>query len=47
MFARAVAAAPQEGQLTSHGIRPFTGSTSNLKGWPQAHSIFISIMAPD
>jgi hypothetical protein len=42
-FARAVESTPQPGHFTSHGIRPFTGSTANSNGCPQAHSIFISI----
>jgi len=38
-----VPSAPQAGQLTGHGIRWFTGSTSNLYFVPQAHRTLISM----
>lgn len=46
-FALAVPDAPQTGQVTSHGMRPFTGSASNLIFCPQSQWILISMMAPD
>jgi hypothetical protein len=42
-LARAVPSAPHEGQLTGAGMRPWTGSTSNLYFVPQGHWILISI----
>ena len=38
-----VPSTPQAGQLTGHGIRWFTGSTSNLYFVPQAHRTLISM----
>jgi hypothetical protein len=38
-----VPSAPQTGQLTVTGIRPLTGSTSNLYFWPQPQATFTSI----
>jgi hypothetical protein len=37
---------PQTGQFTVNGIRPLTGSTSNLYFWPQLQIIFTSIKFP-
>src|ERR1043166_6726221 len=41
-FAFSVQSTPQFGQLTGNGIRPCSGSTSNLKRCPQSHSTLIS-----
>ena len=43
MFAAVVPSTPQAGHCTGVGIRPLTGSTSNLYRVPQPHSILISI----
>jgi len=42
-FAWAVPSAPQEGQFTCIGMRPWTGSTSNLYLVPQLQVTLISI----
>lgn len=36
-FALSVPDKPHTGQFTSHGMRPFTGSASNLNFCPQSH----------
>jgi hypothetical protein len=42
-FACAVPSAPQVGQFTGHGIRSFTGSTSNLYFEPHWQKTLTSI----
>src|SRR5208282_2997829 len=44
-LAARVPSTPQAGQLTVMGIRPFTGSTSNLYFWPHSQTTFSSIRA--
>src|SRR5580765_7099235 len=43
-FAAAVPSAPQEGQATGDGTRPFTGSTSNAYRCPHSQSIFTGMV---
>jgi hypothetical protein len=45
VLAWSVASAPHSGQLTGAGIRPLTGSTSNLNFVPQEQTILSSISA--
>src|SRR5579862_1808917 len=45
-LAARVPSTPQAGQLTVIGIRPPTGSTSNLYFWPHSQTTFSSIRAP-
>jgi hypothetical protein len=43
LLAIGVPSMPQFGQLTATGIRPLTGSMSNLYFWPQSQATFTSI----
>src|SRR5579863_7167424 len=42
--ARCVPSKPHTGQFTTKGIRPLTGSTSNLYFWPQLQTTLSSII---
>jgi hypothetical protein len=44
-LALGVASTPHSGQWTSTGMRPSSGSTSNLNRVPQSHWILISTAA--
>jgi hypothetical protein len=44
-FATFVPSTPHTGQFTTKGIRPLTGSTSNLYFWPQLQTTLSSIIS--